>query len=126
LRLMSKSEWIKFGKPAVVLAPMEGVTDGPMRAMMSERGGFSFCVAEFLRISHDLLPIKTYFEHVPELAHGCKTPSGLPVQFQLLGGKPELMAASALRACQVGAQAIDLNFGCPAPIVNRNDGGATL
>ena len=27
---------------------------------------------------------------------------------------------------QAGAKAIDLNFGCPAPTVNRNDGGATL
>jgi tRNA-dihydrouridine synthase C len=118
--------WISPGKPAVVLAPMEGVTDSPVRALFSERGGFSFCVAEFLRISHELLPPKVYFEHIPELAHGCKTPAGTPVQIQLLGGNAELMAASALRAVELGARAIDINFGCPAPLVNRNDGGATL
>jgi tRNA-dihydrouridine synthase C len=27
---------------------------------------------------------------------------------------------------ELGAQAIDINFGCPAPTVNRHDGGATL
>ena len=36
------------------------------------------------------------------------------------------MAESALVACRAGAKAIDVNFGCPAPTVNRHDGGATL
>jgi tRNA-dihydrouridine synthase C len=36
------------------------------------------------------------------------------------------MAATAARAVTLGAQAIDINFGCPAPTVNRHDGGATL
>jgi len=44
----------------------------------------------------------------------------------LLGGNEERMAASALVACGLGAQAIDINFGCPSPLVNRNDGGASL
>ena len=30
-------QWIRHGRPALVLAPMEGVTDAPMRALMSER-----------------------------------------------------------------------------------------
>jgi tRNA-dihydrouridine synthase C len=55
-----------------------------------------------------------------------QTPTGLPVQIQLLGGDPNLMAAAAGRACELGATAIDLNFGCPARTVNRHDGGATL
>jgi tRNA-dihydrouridine synthase C len=54
------------------------------------------------------------------------TRSGLPVQVQLLGGDAERMAASAVVAHQGGARAIDINFGCPAPTVNRHDGGATL
>jgi tRNA-dihydrouridine synthase C len=36
------------------------------------------------------------------------------------------MADSAARAHELGAAAIDINFGCPAPTVNRHDGGATL
>lgn len=111
--------WISKDRPALVLAPMEGVTDAPMRALLSERGGFSYCVSEFLRISQDVLPPKVYFEHIPELKTGCKTVSGTPIQVQLLGGNEELMALSAARACELGAKAIDLNFGCPAPTVNR-------
>ena len=36
------------------------------------------------------------------------------------------MALSARAAVDAGATAIDLNFGCPAPTVNRHDGGASL
>jgi tRNA-dihydrouridine synthase C len=105
---------------------MEGVTDAPMRAFLSERGGFSFCVSEFLRVSQTPIPKKVFFRDIPELCHNARTPSGLPVQIQLLGGHPERMAQSAMVAVSCGAQAIDINFGCPAPTVNRNDGGATL
>ena len=112
--------------PAVILAPMEGVTDSPMRAVLTEFGDYDFCVSEFLRISQDILPERVYFDHVPELAKGCRTPAGTPIQWQLLGGDPDLMARRALRAIEVGAPGIDLNFGCPAPTVNRHDGGAAL
>ena len=118
--------WIRPGKPALVLAPMEGVTDAPMRALMSERGAFTYCVSEFLRVSQDVPPEKVFFHHIPELKKGCVTPAGIPIQIQLLGGNADRLAASAARACELGAQAIDINFGCPAPTVNRHDGGATL
>jgi tRNA-dihydrouridine synthase C len=124
-RFMS-STWITPETPALVLAPMEGVTDACMRELLTERGGFSFCVSEFLRISQNVLPPHTYTKHVPELKTACKTASGVPIQIQLLGGDEELLGLSAMRAVELGAGAIDLNFGCPAPTVNRHDGGASL
>ena len=48
------------------------------------------------------------------------------MQLQLLGGDPGRMAEAAARAHELGAAAIDINFGCPAPTVNRHDGGAAL
>jgi tRNA-dihydrouridine synthase C len=106
---------------------MEGVTDAPMRAFMTERGGFTYCVSEFLRINDQALPGKVFKRHVPELkTSGCKTPAGIAVQVQLLGGNPDRLAEGALEAIRCGAPAIDLNFGCPAPTVNKHDGGATL
>lgn len=113
-------------RPALVLAPMDGITDAPMRALQGATGAFSYAVSEFLRVSIEPLPAKVFRKHVPELAHGAKTPSGLPVQVQILGGDPERMAKSAFTAWRAGATAIDINFGCPAPTVNRNDGGASL
>src|SRR5438552_4445369 len=122
----ARNPMIEAGVAALVLAPMEGVTDAPMRALLSELGGFSFCVAEFLRISRAVPGTRVFSKHVPELMHGCMTPAGLPVQVQLLGGDPDKLAQAALTAVRAGARAVDLNFGCPARTVNFHDGGATL
>ena len=112
--------------PSLVLAPMEGVMDAPMRTFFSERGGIDYCVSEFLRVSHQELPKSVFLRDVPELRSGGLTPSGIPVQIQLLGGNEEMMSKSALHAVELGALGIDINFGCPSPQVNRNDGGASL
>lgn len=128
LTLNAESHYaIRPGLPALVLAPMEGVTDAPMRALLTERGGFSFCVSEFLRVSQQAPPARVFRRHVPELnVPGCLTPSGKGVLVQLLGGDPARLADAAQVALAAGARGIDLNFGCPAPTVNRHDGGATL
>jgi tRNA-dihydrouridine synthase C len=112
--------------PALILAPMEGVTDAPMRAVQGAAGAFSFAVTEFLRVTQLVPPKHVFFDHMPELRDGCRTPTGLPVQLQLLGGDAARMAESAARAHELGAAAIDINFGCPAKTVNRHDGGAAL
>ncbi len=112
--------------PALILAPMDGLTDAPMRAVQGEAGAFTFAVSEFLRVSQDVPSKKAFYRHVPELLQGGRTHSGLPVQVQLLGGHPGRMAGAAVSAWEAGAAAIDINFGCPAPTVNRHDGGATL
>ncbi len=118
--------FIARGKPALVLAPMDGVTDALMRELLSRRMPFSYCVTEFIRISGAVPSAKTFFNDVPELHNGAVTTTGTPVQVQLLGGDADRLAESAVRAVSVGAKGIDLNFGCPAPTVNRHDGGATL
>jgi tRNA-dihydrouridine synthase C len=105
---------------------MDGITDAPMRALQGEAGAFSYAVSEFQRVSGDPLPGKVFRREVPEVGHGCVTPTGLPVQVQILGGDPGRMAVSAQAAVRAGAMAIDINFGCPAPTVNRHDGGASL
>jgi tRNA-dihydrouridine synthase C len=105
---------------------MEGVTDAPIRAYFGKRGGFTHGVSEFFRISQDLPSVKVFKNHVPELNTGSLAGEHLPIQVQLLGGNPELLAEAAKRAIEAGAIGVDLNFGCPAPTVNRHDGGATL
>jgi tRNA-dihydrouridine synthase C len=117
---------LQQNKPALILAPMEGVTDAPMRTLQGEIGAFTYAVSEFLRVSQTVLSKSNLTRHVPELRSGSRTPTGLPVQVQLLGGHSGRLAASAALAVEAGAQAIDLNFGCPARTVNRHDGGATL
>jgi tRNA-dihydrouridine synthase C len=118
--------FLELNRPALILAPMEGLTDAPMRAVQGEIGAFTFAVSEFLRISINVAPRSVFLRHVPELKEQARTTTGLPVQVQLLGGDAGRMAASAVIACEAGAPAIDINFGCPAPTVNSHDGGATL
>lgn len=117
---------IERGRPALVLAPMEGITDAPMRALQGEWGAFTYAVSEFLRVNAEPIPRKVFLRDIPELRTGARTPTGMPVQVQILGGDPERMAISAAIAVRTGAPGVDINFGCPAPTVNRHDGGASL
>jgi tRNA-dihydrouridine synthase C len=48
------------------------------------------------------------------------------VRAQLLGSDPQCLADNAARLAELGAEGIDLNFGCPAKTVNRHRGGAVL
>lgn len=121
-----KIEFLKNGVPALLLAPMEGVTDFPMRALLTELGGFQYCVSEFVRVTQEPVPEKVFYRLIPELRSGGRTASGIPIIVQLLGGDSQKIAESALTAVKCGALGIDLNFGCPAPTVNRHDGGAVL
>ncbi len=117
---------IQSSLPALVLAPMDGVTDALMRGFFTARVPFTYCVSEFVRVSGLVPPAHVFRKEIPELVGGATTESGVPVGVQLLGGDPERLAESAQRAAGLGASVIDLNFGCPAPTVNRHDGGATL
>jgi len=110
----------------LVLAPMEGLVDDIMRDVLTRIGGIDLCVTEFIRVTNALLPAKTFLRLAPELRHGARTRSATPVHLQLLGNDPQCLADNAVRAAQLGAQGIDLNFGCPAPCVNLHRGGAIL
>ncbi|BEV71100.1 MULTISPECIES: tRNA-dihydrouridine synthase [unclassified Paludibacterium] len=110
----------------VVLAPMEGLVDEVMRDVLTRIGGIDLCVTEFVRVTSALLPERTWLRLAPELARQARTRAGTPVHVQLLGSDPACLAENAARAAELGAPAIDLNFGCPAKSVNRHRGGAVL
>ena len=110
----------------LILAPMEGLADQSMRDILTRLGGIDLCVAEFVRVTDHLLPKKKLFNTVPELERGGCTRAGVPVRVQLLGSDPVCLAENAALAASLGAPGIDLNFGCPSPLVNRNGGGAIL
>ncbi|AGH95844.1 dihydrouridine synthase family protein [Pseudobdellovibrio exovorus JSS] len=105
---------------------MEGVTDWAMRDLLTQLGGIDQCVTEFLRVTDHLHSDEVFYKNCPELLTGSRTRSGTPVFIQLLGGKVDPLVANAVRAVELGALGVDLNFGCPAKTVNRHDGGAAL
>ncbi len=93
---------------------------------MSAVGGIDTCVTEFVRVTSTPLPPKVFYRYCPEIENQCRTQVGVPVRIQLLGGNPIPMALNASKLARYGGRAIDLNFGCPAKMVNNNDGGASL
>jgi tRNA-dihydrouridine synthase C len=105
---------------------MEGLLDFVLRDILTRVGGVEKCVSEFIRITHTLMSEKALLRTVPELALGARTVAGVPVWPQLLGSDVVCMAENAARLADLGAPGIDLNFGCPAKVVNRHGGGATL
>jgi len=113
---------------------MEGVIDHHMRYLLDQLGGIDVCVTEFIRVSKTVLPSHVYLSACPELiplaervdTAGSEYGSSTPTRVQLLGSDPSLIARNAQQAVELGATAIDLNFGCPAKTVNRSYGGARL
>src|SRR5437868_5185235 len=108
------------------LAPMEGLADYVLRDVLTGIGGFDGCVSEFVRVTGSLLPSRVYEREAPEVLDGAHAPSGTPMVIQLLGSDPEWMALNAAHAATLSPHGIDLNFGCPAKVVNRHGGGAML
>jgi len=105
---------------------MEGVLDHSLRDVLTRVGGIDRCVSEFIRITDQLLPRRVYTRLMPELLNGSRTPAGTPVRAQLLGSDPACLADNAALLATLGPDGIDLNFGCPAKVVNRHRGGAVL
>jgi len=112
--------------PKLALAPMEGLADDVLRDVLTRAGGYDWCVTEFIRVSTTVLPHSTFTRVSPELRTSSRTRAGTPVRIQLLGSDPGLLAANAAHVSRLEPAGIDLNFGCPTPLINRKRGGAAL
>lgn len=110
----------------ILLAPMEGLLDHHLRDTLTRVGGVDRCVSEFIRVTDRLLPAHVFRRLMPELTSGSRTAAGTPVRAQLLGSDPACLADNAAALIALGAEGIDLNFGCPARTVNRHRGGSVL
>ena len=105
--------------PAVILAPMAGVTDKPFR-LLCKRLGAGLAVSEMTtsdpRFWHTAKSLHR-MDHVGE-------PD--PVSVQIAGTVPEVMAEAARFNVDHGAQVIDINMGCPAKKVCNAWAGSAL
>ena len=110
----------------LLLAPMEGLVDDVLRDVLTRVGGYDLAVSEFVRVSGSLLPPRAFRRLCPELDNGSRTRAGTPLVVQLLGSDPACLADNAAQLVELAPAGIDLNFGCPAPTVNRHGGGAML
>ena len=106
---------------ALLLAPMEGVTDAVFRDAVLDLGGAGGASTEFLRISVAPVPVHVMRRHL-----GAKR-TDAPVAVQLMAPSTEHLAESVANAERAGAAWIDLNFGCPvARVCNKGAGSALL
>lgn len=108
--------------PNVYLAPMEGVTDPSFRRLCKRLAGgrMGMLVSEFVSIEG-----LTRFN--PRTEDKTKFfPEEAPFTVQLFGAEPDRMAWAAKRVEESGANAVEINCGCPVPKVVKKGGGSGL
>lgn len=103
----------------VIAAPMAGVTDRPFR-QLCKRLGAGMAVSEMVTANSALWHTRKSRlrrDHAGEVH---------PIAVQIAGGEAAMMADSARRNVELGAQIIDINMGCPAKKVCNIAAGSAL
>ena len=107
-------------RPALVLAPMQDVTDLPFMRVIARRGAPDWFVTEYFRVHPDSVP------HAYILRSISENETGRPVFAQMIGRDLPSLVRTAARLAEFPVAGIDLNLGCPAPIVCRKNAGGGL
>jgi tRNA-dihydrouridine synthase B len=110
---------VNIGEPAVILAPMAGVTDLPFRLLAKEMG----CSLVYSEMVSDKGLIYANRHTVDMLKIDARE---RPVAIQIFGSEPDCMAEAAKIVEQAGADIIDINMGCPTPKIVKNGEGSAL
>jgi tRNA-dihydrouridine synthase B len=105
--------------PAVVLAPMAGVTDKPFR-QLCKRLGAGLAVSEMTTADPRLWTTRKSLQRMDHIGE----PD--PVSVQIAGYDPQMLAEAARYNVAHGAQLIDINMGCPAKKVCNVWSGSAL
>jgi tRNA-dihydrouridine synthase C len=107
-------------RPALVLAPMQDVTDLPFMRVIARRGAPDWFVTEYFRVHPDSVPHPYILRSITE------NQTGKPVFAQMIGSDLESLVRTAKQLVTLPVAGIDLNLGCPAPIVCRKNAGGGL
>ncbi len=113
----------------VLLAPLAGIGNWFVR-LQAKRYGAGMAISEMVsshavhyrneRTCREMLRIDPR-----EREPGPPAPGG-PVSIQLFGEDPATMRSAAAHVAAAGADAIDINMGCPVPKVRKTGAGAAL
>lgn len=106
--------------PPLVLAPMAGLTDVTFRRLVRRIGGVGLVVSEIVSSEGLVRGGKNSLRLLRTAAEEH------PVSLQISGADPEVLARAALLCEEAGADAVDINMGCPAPKVTKGWCGAAL
>ncbi|MCR9219980.1 MAG: tRNA dihydrouridine synthase DusB [Alphaproteobacteria bacterium] len=105
--------------PPVLLAPMSGVTDPPFRRL-ARRLGAPAVVSEMIASREALRESRVTLNRLKAER------DERPRIVQLAGHDPAAVAEAVRFCLDLGADAIDLNFGCPAKKVTNKECGSAL
>lgn len=107
-------------RPALVLAPMQDVTDLPFMRVIARRGAPDWFVTEYFRVHPESCLNRYILRSITE------NETGRPVFAQMIGRDLPSLIRTAKELGKHPVAGIDLNLGCPAPIVCRKDAGGGL
>jgi tRNA-dihydrouridine synthase len=114
------SELLRSDAPLLALAPMQDVTTLEFMRVIARYGGPEVYWTEYFRVHGDSRPEKWILDSIT------KNPTGKPVVAQMIGNDIPALVRNAKLLQQFPVAAIDLNLGCPAPIVYRKCAGGGL
>src|ERR1019366_5420836 len=106
--------------PIPALAQMQEVTDLPFWRVMARCGGADVYWTEYFRVHADSRLEGWILESITQ------NPTGRPVVAQMIGNDVPALVRTAKELQQYPVAAIDLNLGCPAPVVYRKCAGGGL
>ncbi len=107
-------------EPILALAPMQDVTDLPFWRLMQRYGGADLYYTEYFRVH----ATSTLERHI--LRSITENPTGRPVIAQMIGNDIPSLVRTARELQNYPIAAVDLNLGCPAPVVYRKCAGGGL
>lgn len=107
-------------EPLLALAPMQDVTDLPFMKLMARYGGADVYFTEYFRV-HGTSHLEKWI-----LDSITRNPTGRPVVAQMIGNDIPSLVRAAGELQQYPIAGVDLNLGCPAPIVYRKCAGGGL
>ncbi|MCS7089484.1 MAG: tRNA-dihydrouridine synthase family protein [Limisphaera sp.] len=99
---------------------MQDVTDASFWALVQERGGADVYWTEYTRVHACSRPAREIVESI------LNNQTGRPVVVQMMGNDPEALVRTARSLEALPVAAIELNLGCPAPVVYRKCAGGGL
>ena len=111
---------LKRATPFLALAPMQHVTDAAFWKLIHHYGGADVYWTEYFRAHAASRPEKWILDSIGQNA------TGAPVIAQMIGNDIPSLIRTANALQQLPVAAIDLNLGCPAPIVYRKCAGGGL
>ncbi len=110
----------RTGRPVTALAPMQDVTNLEFWYLMSQYGGPDIYFTEYFRVTDTSILYPEILRSITE------NPTGKPVVAQMICNDEVHLARIARELQQHPVVAVDLNLGCPAPVVYRKCAGGGL